>query len=276
MEKYPILKVHKQIGVWAFVSCFEMQYQPDFSFEGEMHDFWELVFVRKGCAGITAGDRILELHPGQIIFHKPMEFHRIWSARDTSLQVIILSFYASGSRMDYFRDTTLFLTEAQQQQLAELANVGARLFDGYFPRSGEKDPATLLRMQLMLELLLLSLMDHSQSIAPSCPSQSAETYREAIRYLSANLSQPLTIKQIAQHCKTSESNIKKIFHKYTGAGVIHYFNQLKINEAKRLLQQNMSVREVSEQLGYTNQSYFTLVFKRETGSTPVAFRRAIS
>ena len=59
---------------------------------GESHDFWESVFVLKGRAGITAGETVYTLEEGQMIFHPPGEFHRIWNAGDDFLRVVIVSF----------------------------------------------------------------------------------------------------------------------------------------------------------------------------------------
>ena len=81
-------------------TAFEPIYPPDFQYIGERHNFWELVYVVEGCAGILEEDKVYELSPGDVIFHKPMEFHRLWSENNMELHLIILSFSLVGSGFD--------------------------------------------------------------------------------------------------------------------------------------------------------------------------------
>ena len=53
-----------------------------------------------------------------------------------------------------------------------------------------------------------------------------------------------------------------------------YFIELKINQAKQLLRENeLSVREISENLAFNTPDYFTKTFKRITGLTPLAYKK---
>ena len=55
----------------------------------------------------------------------------------------------------------------------------------------------------------------------------------------------------------------------------HYSN-MKINMAKSMLEEGMSVGEVSNALGYSSQAYLTTVFKKATGITPRNFKKSDS
>ena len=52
-----------------------------------------------------------------------------------------------------------------------------------------------------------------------------------------------------------------------------YLLKLKINVAKKLLQDGRQVSVVAENLGFASQSYFSKAFKRETGFTPSDFAK---
>ncbi|MBE5818843.1 MAG: AraC family transcriptional regulator, partial [Clostridiales bacterium] len=79
MNVYKGCAVTKNINVTSLYSAFEADIKDGYSSVGEAHDFWELVFVKSGKAGVLAGDRILELGENMLILHPPMEFHRIWA-----------------------------------------------------------------------------------------------------------------------------------------------------------------------------------------------------
>ena len=57
-----------------------------------MHNFWELVYVAEGSVYVSEDSRVYELSEGDVIFHKPMEFHKIWVEKDQSARAIIMSF----------------------------------------------------------------------------------------------------------------------------------------------------------------------------------------
>ena len=73
-------------------TAFRETFPVGYRFVGEVHNFWELVFVLDGAVGICAGKKIMTLHAGEAILHKPMEFHRIWSEGKREPTVIIISF----------------------------------------------------------------------------------------------------------------------------------------------------------------------------------------
>ncbi len=61
--------------------------------------------------------------------------------------------------------------------------------------------------------------------------------------------------------------------KETGLSPKHYFLMLKINTAKeRLLRSNVSIKELSFELGFNDQYYFSRLFKKKAGCAPRKFR----
>ena len=72
---------------------------------------------------------------------------------------------------------------------------------------------------------------------------------------------------------TCVSTLERIFDKYAGISVHKYLLKLKINVAKKLLQDGGQVSVVAENLGFASQSYFSKAFKRETGFTPSDFAK---
>ena len=58
------------LTVSYIVTAFEFEFEKDYKFSGERHDFWEIVYVKSGKVGITAEDQVLTLSEGNMIFHK--------------------------------------------------------------------------------------------------------------------------------------------------------------------------------------------------------------
>lgn len=56
---------------------------------------------------------------------------------------------------------------------------------------------------------------------------------------------------------------------------MNYYNRLKIEEAKRLLRENVSPTVTANRLGFESATYFTKVFKRYTGKTPSEYKKTV-
>jgi AraC-like DNA-binding protein len=138
-------------------------------------------------------------------------------------------------------------------------------------REGYEQKAELALKRL--ELFLLKTIFENETQKTGNPlSQSAKHYAVAVKFLEENLHRNLSVQEIAAACQIGEVNLKKIFSRYAGVGVIAYFNYLKMRAAAELLAHGSTVREASEAMGFLNQNYFCTVFKRVMGKTPKSFK----
>jgi AraC-like DNA-binding protein len=97
--------------------------------------------------------------------------------------------------------------------------------------------------------------------------------RQIQRLLVQRIQDRLSIAEIARQVHLSPSRAKEVFHGAFGCGIMSYFNQLKIQQAKRLLcDGSLTVKQVSKRLGFSSASYFDQVFYRHTGLRPTQFR----
>lgn len=271
MKEYVKYEIENTVQIDYLVSCFEMTYDRTFTFSGETHDFWEFVYVADGAVGVTAGDRVAELGKGQIIFHQPMEFHRIWSIQDTTPHVVIMSFGAQGEGMDHYKNGIFRLDQREENYLWKILKQAARIFDGFQVRPQARDRHAAQYIRCWLELLLLSIQDCGQAVRLGPRSSGAMLYHDVVEYMQEHLGEKLTLDDIARSCGTSVSTMKNLFRRYAGEGAIQYFNRMKLGEAKRLICSGLSMAEVSAALGFSSQNYFSAFFKQLTGVTPSAF-----
>jgi AraC-like DNA-binding protein len=83
----------------------------------------------------------------------------------------------------------------------------------------------------------------------------------------------LDIAEITSVVGVSPTRAKQAFREAFGCGIIAYFNQLKIWQAKRLLcDPSLTIEQVSYRLGFANPGYFSRVFAQHSGETPTDFR----
>ena len=97
---------------------------------------------------------------------------------------------------------------------------------------------------------------------------------QAISYIQNNLTLQLSGEQIAQAVFTSPSRLYKRFKAETGLSLGAYQDKLIFHRATQLLaEQQLSLKEISQQLGFCDQYYFSRRFKAQTGTSPSHYRK---
>jgi transcriptional regulator GlxA family with amidase domain len=77
-----------------------------------------------------------------------------------------------------------------------------------------------------------------------------------------------------RHARMPERSLKRRFKAATGLTLIDYLQNLRIEEAKRLLESSeRSAEEISFEVGYEDASFFRRLFRRRTGLAPAEYRR---
>ena len=98
--------------------------------------------------------------------------------------------------------------------------------------------------------------------------------RRAEEWLGQNFRQLHAVAAVVAAADIPERSLKRRFKAATGSTLIGYVQNLRIEEAKRLLETgSLSSEDVSVQVGYENPAFFRRLFKRSTGLTPGQYRR---
>ena len=265
--------VEKCIRITSLFTVFENTYEEDYYFVGESHNFWEFVCVIDGTLGVTAGKDVFPLERGQAVLHKPMEFHRIWAEKGTRPHIAIISF--AGDIMPDMKERRFTLQGEELQKLCEMIRTRNRIFQvekGYIISKllpGQEVQAHLFLAEF--ENLLLTALSRKDPVIQTYTSVSVRNYRRIVKVLEACLEERLTLPEIAKLCHMSEATVKKTFSRYAGIGLMTYFNQLKIRRAVSLLEEGYSVGQTAAMLGFGDQNYFSTVFKRVIGESPMKY-----
>lgn len=94
-----------------------------------------------------------------------------------------------------------------------------------------------------------------------------------IDYIYTHIHYRITMKELSEYLKLSESYLSKLFHKEMGITISQYILDLKIEKAKNLLQYSeYNIVEVANYLSFSSQSHFIQVFQKKTGLTPRKYR----
>ena len=98
--------------------------------------------------------------------------------------------------------------------------------------------------------------------------------RQAENWLRNHFRKPHAVAAVVEECGIAERSLKRRFTAATGSTVIGYVQNLRIEEAKRLLEgSDSSTDDIAPAVGYENPAFFRRLFKRSTGLTMGQYRR---
>lgn len=102
-----------------------------------------------------------------------------------------------------------------------------------------------------------------------------DTFSTSIdHYIMDHFTENITSEDICEHFQISKSKLYQISEDLYHCGIATYIRKLRIDLAKKLLEQSNSyVQEIAYTCGYDDYNYFTKIFKRETGLTPREYRK---
>ena len=275
-KKQTFYKMPRTLSVDSLCTCFTRRREGDYRFSGEMHDFWEFSYVIEGSASVANDDSVYVLNKGELVFHRPMAFHRLWG-NGKPFSIFVMSFKASGEVMEALADNVFSIDFTGHNTLLNIKKEIEETYDvrGITLYTDGASPLALNSIALKLELFFLGLIRQGASEKKTENSISSIEFSKIVTVMYSNLDRDLSVEEIADIANIGVSNMKKICHKYAGVGPAKHFLRLKMARAIQLLEGGQSVTEVSEALGFSSQSYFSVVFKRETGQSPGKIKKGI-
>ena len=243
---------------------------------------------------MTADREKLTLHHGQIIFHRPNEFHALAANNVIAPNLVVMTFEAVEPCMAFFEHKILTVGENERGLLAQIIAEARETFEGpmddpYMERLIRKENAPFAAEQMIklhLEQFMLQMFRNfskNASYLESRPGAARRTlsdgdiiFADILEYLEKHLGEQLTIEQISRDNLIGVSQLKKLFRLYQGSGVIEYINHLKINSAKQMIRnQQMNFTQIADALGYASIHYFSRQFKKITNMTPTEYSESI-
>lgn len=97
-----------------------------------------------------------------------------------------------------------------------------------------------------------------------------------LSWLRTNFRRKITLSDAAEEIGASNSTITHSIKQQTGQTFAEHLNSIRVSEAKRLLAySNLSLTEISQRSGFSDQSYFTKVFRKRVNLTPSMFRKML-
>ena len=239
----------------------------DTSFYTHRHDYYEILLYR-GCDGTChVNGKEYSITESCLFLLTPGDFHRIDAHNNEAAESIVVSFSESVADRELLTKLA-FSPRVWYGPSSCLIQLMEALHDSYLhPREGHE-----IRQYHILGVILCDILENSQSILSESRCISPAVSRVMTEVLT-DVSADISLAGVAASCGMTPSYFSDLFHRETGKRFKEWLNSVRVEYAKRLLEEKeMLILEVGYECGYNTPSQFIKMFKRETGVTPSAYR----
>lgn len=129
IDAYEPMNLSKILVLEDIITIHYFEYDKDYYFPGEQHNFWECLYVDKGSVMVGANDNTYTLKQGEIIFHEPLEFHTVESNGQDAPNLVVISFVCKSPAMNAFKEKRFPLPKALKENLRHLLIEAKQTFE---------------------------------------------------------------------------------------------------------------------------------------------------
>lgn len=277
------------------IHCFE--YMKDFSFSRESHDFWELMYVDQGELQVTADTSSHHLVTGDMIFHRPNEFHALHSIGENGPSLVSIAFICDSPAMKWLEQGIFHLSINEQYLMEAIIREAGFAFSTPLNDLKKKyvavDPNARFGaghlVLIYLEALLIALCrrhwdstpgrwktesasEDDEQNSPFQAESAPPDLRDILAYMELHLHDRLTIASLCNAFSLSPSSLYNLFYREFHHGAIDHFLEMKIDTAKHLIcDGTMNFTEIAYSLSFCSLQYFSKRFKQSTGMSPMEY-----
>lgn len=252
------------------------------------HDYFELIYLCAGSANLKVQNRTLTLREGDLAVMGSTLYHNVECRSVPPLTLAVLFFQPDLIRSDGGADSAEYLLPFLFQDsdfphiISAKTGVPSQAFD-FMQRIRTELPATSVRARLAaktyLKMILILLVNQYSSYAGTVEiferqQRALDRLRPLFDFVDRHYGDSIQVNDASRICGMSESHFMNFFKRTTGRSFLAYLNHYRIERAQALLAiSDKSVTDISQEMGFCDQSYFGTVFRKIVGMSPATYRR---
>lgn len=246
-------------------------YEGDWKSNIHTHHFTELFYITKGVGEFQVEDKRIPVKEADLIIVNPHIEHTEYSSEDSPMEFVAISI--EGMTFD-FEDQF----PGQNYALYHCESLKSTLFgliDLLINEAEEEKENYEIICQNIVEVLVINLMrQQNLNLQQSLDTKMSKECGAAKRYIDSNYMENITLDLLAELTHMNKFYLVHSFTKYTGLSPINYLTQKRIQVSMELLSStDYSIAQVASNVGFSSQSYFSQVFRKALGMTPVQYRK---
>ena len=146
----------------------------------------------------------------------------------------------------------------------------------YYFRSREQYLPTILELDdydRLKDWFLEKIADACRNVTQRKQRQTDNVVDKAKLFIDENYARDISLDEVSQNVDISPYYFSKLFKEATGDTFIEYLTRLRLDKAKELIQHSeLSMKEICQQVGYSDPNYFSRIFKKNVGLSPTDYK----
>ena len=236
-------------------------------------DSWLLVFTISGKGHLKAGLRDYELTPDNIALVAPGTLTDFSGSEHSSWNFYWVVFQCADNWRPYLQwpqsGPGVCQLEGASESFAPVERNLSQLYNNYV----ESGP---LKMELDHNLLEQLLLRCAACLPRESNRKMDPRVHVARAYIDEHYTADIVLADVAAASNISSSRLSGLFKKETGSSVMAYRNELRlVKAAQLLLHSNLRIADIGDRVGYSEQAFFSRIFRKHLGMSPRQYRTHI-
>ena len=248
-----------------FVDCIGITHpNPKYSIDRKHSEYYVFEYVISGVGHLAIDNKTVQVKADDLYVLKENQTHHYWADKDDPYEKIWINVHGDviGHLLAAYKldDKTIFHNSNCKDLFMELLQLSkSTIFN---------DEVCYDAAVIVFKIITRLAQNQHQSNYASSIAKYTKVF------LDKNLYGDITIESIANDLLVSKAQVISEFKKYYGQTPHQYYIDQKMNVAKHLIETTTSrVGEICQALGFDEQNYFSNLFKRKVGMSPIAYRK---
>lgn len=244
-----------------------------------VHSFFEVCYAYAGEGCFRLGDEEHQISDGMLFVARPGDVHEIVSSTTDPLGIWFWAFTlipgrdGGGELLKAFGSPSTPAVSTAAGQIPDILELLAT--EAARPRPGCQEVVTALAGTLLVGTAR-AVVDDTE-LAPEWPGRPGKLAEQAVRtmrrYVQDNYDRPVSVRDVVAQVHLSERHANRLFRQFTGTSIHAYLTRYRLElAAQRLVEPDLSIKEVARACGYPDVRHFTTAFRRQWGFTPGSAR----
>lgn len=240
------------------------------TFPTHFHEYYVFGCMESGRRWLFCNNREYPITPGDLLLFAPHDSHGC-----TPCGMETLGYRALHISIETMRSLTQELTggeslptfSAPVLHTAELRDLFLTLHAAIMDACPQME-----REEALFQFLSLALTQYGRD-APASPPPCEQAIERASAWMQEHCAEHISLTGLCQYSGLSRSTLLRAFTKAKGVTPYRYLQTLRVEKARRLLEQGMPPAETALATGFSDQSHLSNTFRTLTGLSPAAYRR---
>ena len=258
---------------------------PAYEMPFHWHTEYEIIVVREGEIELTANDRSETLKAGDVLFLSDGTLHGGTPVGDTAVydcivfdDGIITKNSTAGEIREIFRHGAAVRSFMPKVEYPEISLCASNLADALTRSETENSSwGEIICLGLFLQFFGNVIRFGCSEKGYTETNRHISRLKSALAYMEEHYREKVTLEDLAEAAGVTPKYLCRSFCSLTGKTPISYLNEYRIDCACELLRTtDESMLEIVDLCGFSDQSYFVRLFKRQKGITPGQYRSNIT